>query len=143
MPLPAIATVTQIEEAPGQMVYQSRQKFQDLTGNYWSAIAFKRTTPENITTISLRIIAFPDIANLDHNQPLTLTTSLGKTLKAENITNNISQKTPPANVSEYNLKPILPQLRAEIPLQLTISTTNGDTINLSIPPAVIREWQSL
>jgi hypothetical protein len=34
-PLPAFAAMTQIEEYPGQMLYQSRQKLRDQTGNYW------------------------------------------------------------------------------------------------------------
>jgi Protein of unknown function (DUF3122) len=35
---PAIAAITQIEEYPGQMLYQSRQNLQDQTGKAWQAI---------------------------------------------------------------------------------------------------------
>jgi hypothetical protein len=48
---PAIAAVTQIEEYPGQMLYQSRQKLQDQTGKSWQAIAFKRIHPEGSASI--------------------------------------------------------------------------------------------
>ncbi|WP_373544141.1 DUF3122 domain-containing protein, partial [Chamaesiphon sp.] len=33
--LPAFAAVTQIEETPGQMLYQSRQNLRDRTGKSW------------------------------------------------------------------------------------------------------------
>ncbi len=39
IPLPAFATVTQIEEAPGQMLYQSRQNLRDRTGKSWQVVA--------------------------------------------------------------------------------------------------------
>ena len=37
-PLPAFATISQLEEYPGQMLYQSRQTLQDQTGKSWQAI---------------------------------------------------------------------------------------------------------
>jgi hypothetical protein len=43
---PAQAAMRQLEEAPGQMVYQSRQTLKDQQGNSWQAIAFKRIRPD-------------------------------------------------------------------------------------------------
>jgi hypothetical protein len=141
-PLPACATVTQIEEYPGQMLYQSRQNLQDQTGNSWQAIAFKRIHPEGSAVVSLRLVGFPGGVNLDHTQPLTLTTSRGQTLTAQDISNEISQDTPTlGNVGEYDLKLVLSQLQAEIPVKLILSTIDGDDIILSVPSAAIREWQ--
>ena len=54
IPLPAFATVTQIEEAPGQMLYQSRQNLRDRTGKSWQVVAFKRVRPDGSEMVSLR-----------------------------------------------------------------------------------------
>ena len=143
-PLRAFAAVTQIEEYPGQMLYQSRQNLRDWNGNSWQAIAFKRIHPEGSGIVSLRLIGFYGGAELDHTQPLTLTTSRGQTLTARNISGDISQDTPtPANVGEYDIQLALPQLQPEIPLQLTLPTIDGESVSLSVPSAAIQEWQTL
>ncbi|MCY7337931.1 MAG: DUF3122 domain-containing protein [Chamaesiphon sp.] len=142
--LPAFAVVTQIEEYPGQMLYQSRQSLQDRAGKTWQAIAFKRIHPEGSEIVSLRLISFPGGAALDHTQPLTLTTSLGQTLTAQNISSDISQNTAtPANVGEYDIKPTLAELPEEIPVELTVPTLDGKSVRLSVPAAAIQEWQTL
>ena len=63
---PAIAEVTQIEEYPGKMLYQSRQNLQDQTGKAWQAIVFKRVHPEGTDTVSLRLIGFLGAMEFDH-----------------------------------------------------------------------------
>ncbi len=142
--LPAFAVVTQIEEYPGQMLYQSRQSLQDQAGKTWQAIAFKRIHPEGSAIVSLRLISFPGGAALDHTQPLTLTTSLGQTLTAKDISSDISQDTATlANVGEYDIKLALAELQEEIPLQLTVPTLDGKSVRLSVPAAAIQEWQTL
>ncbi|MHC5828535.1 MAG: DUF3122 domain-containing protein, partial [Nostoc sp.] len=99
-PIPVFAAVRQIEESPGQMLYQSRQNLRDQTGKSWQAIAFKRTHPEGSAIVSLRLVGFPSGVEFNHTQPLTLTTSLGQTLTAKDISSEISQDTPtPANVA--------------------------------------------
>jgi hypothetical protein len=143
-PLPAFATVTQFEEYPGQMLYQSRQNLQDQNGNSWQVIAFKRIHPEGSSLVSLRVIGFSDQVEFDHTQPLTLTTSLGQTLTAKDISSEISQDVPtPTNVGEYDIKPVLSQLRAEMPLQVILPTSGGNAVSLSVPSAVIEEWQTV
>lgn len=142
--LPAFAVVTQIEEYSGQMLYQSRQSLQDQNGKTWQAIAFKRIHPEGSEIVSLRLIGFPDGVKLDHTQPLTLTTSLGQTLTAKDISSDISQDTAaPENVGEYDIKLALAELQTEIPLQLTVPTLDGKAVQLSVPSAAIKEWQTL
>ena len=144
IPLPAFATVTQIEEYPGQMLYQSRQNLRDQTGKSWQAIAFKRIHPEGTTIVSLRLVGLSSGLEFDHTQPLTLTTSLGQTLTAKDISNEISQDTPaPANVAEYDIKLVLSQLEAEIPLHLILPMVTGSTVELQIPSTAIQEWQTI
>jgi Protein of unknown function (DUF3122) len=141
---PAFAAVTQIEEAPGQMLYQSRQNLRDRTGKSWQVVAFKRVRPDGNAMVSLRLVGFLGAVELDHNRSLILTTSTGQTLTAKDVTNEISQgATALANVGEYNIQPVLSQLQSKIPLQLTLPMLTGGAIELQIPSIAIQEWQTI
>ena len=143
-PLPALAAVTQIEEAPGQMLYQSRQNLRDRTGKSWQVVAFKRIRPDGSEMVSLRLVGFLGAVELDHTQPLTLTTSMGQILTAKDVTDGISQgATALANVGEYDIQPVLSQLQSKIPLQLTLPMLTGSTVELQIPSTAIQEWQTI
>jgi len=142
---PAYAAIRQLEEAPGQMVYQVRQTLQDQQGNSWQAIAFKRIRPDHAATIYLRLVGFPGTAEIDHSQPLTLTDSLGKTLTATDISQEMfTDKTQVGlNAAEYDLQPILMQLEVGIPLRLILPTLDQEEISLNVSPEVVEEWRSL
>jgi len=142
---PAHAAIRQLEEAPGQMVYQARQTLKDQQGNSWQAIAFKRIRPDKAATIYLRLVGFPGTANLDHSQPLTLTNSMGKTLTAVDISHEMfTDKTQiEPDVGQYDLQPILMQLKLGIPLQLSLPTFDQPEITLNVSPEVVKEWRSL
>lgn len=142
---PAHAAIRQLEEAPGQMVYQARQTLKDQQGNSWQAIAFKRIRPDKAATIYLRLVGFPGTAELDHSQPLTLTDSLGQTLTATDISQEMfSDETQVGlNAAEYDLQPILMQLEVGIPLRLLLPTLDPPEIALNISPEIVEEWQSL
>ena len=141
---PSIAAVTELEEYPGQMLYQSRQTLQDKTGKSWQAIVFKRIHLESSETLSLRLIAFPGVMEFDHTQPLTLLTSLGKMLTAKDISNDISQDNALLpNVAEYDIKAVLPQLKIEKPIKLTLPVITGSAIELEVPYTTIQEWQTI
>jgi Protein of unknown function (DUF3122) len=143
-PSSAFAAITQIEEATGQMLYQSRQKLQDQTGKSWQAIAFKRIYPDGSAMVSLRLVGFPGAVEFDRTQPLTLTTSLGQNFTAKDVSSKISQDTSAlANVGEYDIQQVLPQLQAEIPLHLTLPMVTGTSIKLQIPSTAIEEWQTI
>jgi Protein of unknown function (DUF3122) len=143
-PFPALATITQLEEYPGQMLYQSRQNLQDQTGQSWQAIAFTRIHPQGSSTVSLRLVGFPGTVELDHAQPLTLTISSKSNLTARDISSEISQDSPTlANVAKYDIKSVLPQLKSESPLQLTLPVINGAAIEVKIPSEMIEEWQAI
>jgi Protein of unknown function (DUF3122) len=144
-PPSAAAAIRQLEEAPGQMVYQSRATLKDQHGSGWQAIAFKRVRPDGQTSIELRLVGFPGVAVLDRSQPLTLTNSLGKTLTAPDASSAIfgETKQPEPNVGQYDLLPLLSQLQAEVPLQLTLPIVGGEGISLSVSPSLLQEWQAL
>ena len=141
----ALAGIRQLEEAPGQMVYQSRQNLKDQQGNTWQAIAFKRINPDNKVSVSLRLVGFPGVAEIDPAQPIFLTSSLGKSFTAIYDSGKIliDPAAPQTNIGQYNIEPLLPQLETTIPLKLTLPTIQGEAVSLSIPPTLIEEWKSL
>lgn len=139
----ASAAIRQLEEAPNQMVYQSRQPLKDQHGNTWQTIAFKRVRPDGNSSFELRLVGFPDMVAIDHSQPLTLTSSLGKTLTAADTSSNIFKEGSQPNVGQYDLQPLLSVLQAEIPLKLALPTTKGDAISLSVPSSLVQEWQTV
>ncbi|MHC5775938.1 DUF3122 domain-containing protein [Nostoc sp.] len=139
------AAIRELEEAPGQMVYQSRQTLKDQHGNGWQAVAFKRIRPNEQTSFELRLVGFPGGVEIDRSQPLTLTNSLGKTLTARDVSSNIFTEAAKAepNVGQYNLQPTLPELQAEIPLTLTLPILKSEAIRLSVPTSLVQEWQTV
>lgn len=141
----AAAAIRQLEEGPGQVVYQSRQNLKDQHGNTWQAIAFKRIRANGKTSLELRLVSFPGVAELDHNKSLLLTNSLGKTLTAADVSSSIfSDPTKPEpNVAQYDIQPLLPQLQVEIPLNLTIPTLGNEVVNLLLPSSFVQDWQTL
>ncbi len=141
----AAAAIRQLEEAPGQVVYQSRQTLKDTHGNSWNAIAFKRIRPDGKTSLALRLVGFPGMVAIDRDRPLVLTNSMGKKLIAADASNNIftDSAVPEPHVGQYNLQPLLAQLQAEIPLKLMLPTIGGEAINLSVPPDFVQDWKTL
>lgn len=147
---PAQAAVRQLEEAPGETIYQSeisqsRQTLKDQQGNSWQAIAFKRTHPDRTATMYLRLVGFPGTTNLDHSQPLTLVDSMGNTFTAADVSPDmfVDQAQGGTDAGEYDLQPILTQLEAAIPLQLILPTLDQSEIRLNVSPGVVEEWRSL
>lgn len=141
----AISNIRELKEASGQMVYQARQTLKDQHGNSWQAIAFKRIRSDGKTSFFLRLVGFPNGVEIDQNQPLTLTDSLGKILTATDSSNDIFTDSfdPQPNVGQYNLQPLLSQLQAEIPLKLSLPIIGGEAISLSVPPNFVEEWKAV
>jgi len=139
----ASAAIRQLEEAPNQMVYQSRQSLKDQHGNTWQIIAFKRSRPDGNSSFELRLVGFPNLVAIDHAQPLTLTNSLGKTLTAADTSSHIFKEGAQGNVGQFDLQPLLAELKAEIPLKISLPTIKGEAISLSVPPALVAEWQTV
>ena len=142
---PALAAMRQLEEVPGQMVYQSRQTLQDQWGDRWQVIAFNRIRPDGSTSFYLRLVGFPGAAAIDRSRSLILTTSLGQSLSAADASSQIftDASAPESNVGQYDLQPLIAQLQATIPLQLTLPMLNQDNVLLPIAPALIQEWQTV
>ncbi|EDX83520.1 hypothetical protein S7335_700 [Synechococcus sp. PCC 7335] len=143
--LPATAAIRQLEEAPGQVVYQSRQTLQDQHGNSWQAIAFKRIRPGKDPVLFLRLVAFPGIASIDRSHPLVLTNSLGNVLTADDASARIftDEASPEPNVGQYDLAPIISELQPILPLKLSLPTTQSEPVEILVPSSLVEEWKTL
>lgn len=144
-PTPTIAAIRQLEESPGQVVYQSRQTLSDQTGRRWQTIAFKRIQPDGSSHFYLRLVGFPGTATIDRSQPLTLTNSMGQTLTAIDASSQIftDANSPEPNVGQYDLQPLLPELHTETPWRLSLPITNDTSLILQVPLSLAQEWQTL
>jgi hypothetical protein len=136
---PALASIRQMEEAPGQVLIQSRHTLKDEKGDSWQVVLFKRSKADGSTIIHLRLVDFPGLADFAHPQPLQIITSKGDLFKAEDL---FAEKSPAANVGEFDVKNVLPQLPIT-KLNLSLGMKGDRSTNLSIPPEVVLEWQSV
>jgi len=142
---PASAAIRQFEEAPGQVLSQSRQTLKDQYENSWQAIAFKRVLPDDSTILALRLVGFPGTVEIDRDQDLALTNSLSKTLRAKDVSDRIfaDDAIPEPSVGQYDMAPLIHELAPIMPLKLSLPTTQGEPVELWVPPALIKEWQTL
>lgn len=136
---PALASIRQMQEAPGQILIQSRHTLKDDRGNAWQVVLFKRTKADGSSTIHLRLVDFPGLANFAHPRSLTITTDAGESFQAEDV---FAERAPAANVGEFDLQNILSQLPVT-KLNLSLTMTGDRSRQLSIPPEVVLEWQSV
>jgi hypothetical protein len=143
--LPAQAAIRTFEESPGQVLTQSRTTLKDEFGNRWQAIVFKRTKPDGSEIVALRLVGFPGAVAIDRSRPLMLKDSLGNTLTAEDASAPIFTDTdnPEPHIGQYNLQPILNNLRPELPLELQLPVLDRDPVVLQIAPQTIQEWKQV
>lgn len=143
--LPAQAAMRTFEEAPGQILTQSRTTLADQSGNRWQAITFKRSKPDGSEIVALRLVGFPGAVAIDRSQPLVLIDSLGNTATAADASAPIftDSDNPDPHVGQYDLQPVLNSLRPELPLELQVPVVDGEPVVLQIAPQTIREWQQV
>ncbi|MBD2449879.1 DUF3122 domain-containing protein [Nostoc sp. FACHB-152] len=135
----ASATVTKLEAVPGEILYRSQTKLDDQAGHVWQAVLFKQVYPGQATSLNLRLVGFPNSAELIHPQPLKITTASGKVLTAADV---FLDEAPAPTIGQYNFKDILPQLPNEA-LQLGIPLPGQHFINISVPQSVVSEWHEV
>lgn len=141
---PADAEVYIHPDVDGKILYQTRNTLQDQRGYTWQAIAFKFTQSGGSGPLQLRLVGFPGTVELDHHQPLTLLTSLGQIFTVENISDQVSKTNPTEpHVGQWNLQPILIELGETMFLDLSVATTDAQTLRLPISPETIEEWQTV
>ena len=128
-----------MEEAPGQVLIQSRHTLKDDRGDAWQVVLFKRTKADGLSAIHLRLVDFPGLADFAHPKSLTITTDAGDSFEAEDV---FAEQAPAANVGEFDLQNILSQLPVA-KLNLSLTMKGSSSTKLSIRSEVVLEWQSV
>ncbi len=145
MPAPAAAAIRQLEEKPGQVVYQSRHSVTDQYNNRWQTVAFNRVRPDGSTSFFVRLSGFPDSVDIDRSQPITLRDPMGDVWQAADaseqmFTDASSRK---GHIGQYDLLPVVNALDPVLPIEIELPTLDSGTIKLSIQPTAIQEWKTV
>lgn len=139
------ADIGRVEEAPGQVLYQTRTTLKDQKSNRWQAIAFKRYQPDGTDTLGLRLVGFPGTVVIDRSRPLKLVDSLGGELTAADTSARMftDETSPEPYITQYDLGAVLVDIRPAVPLELQIPVESGDPIVLLMAPSTLQEWKQL
>ncbi len=130
----AIASVHTYLE-PNGVLYRSLSRLQDDSDRAWQAVFYKRFQLGQSDSIHLRLVGFPGIVTLDHNQTLEIEADRSL-LSAKDVT---STDFPTSHVGEYDFKPVLNQLDIGTKLTLIVHLNSGE-IRLKIPQETALEW---
>lgn len=136
---PAMAVIRQLEEIPGQLLFQSRNTLRDQNGNAWQVVFFQRIKPDQSRQINLRLVDFPGTATFSHPQPLTVINKEQQWLAPDVF----DEKAPAPNVGQYDLSEIIPEIPAGLALQLSLNLNEKQQLELRVPGAVVLEWQDV
>ncbi|MDR7897379.1 DUF3122 domain-containing protein [Thermosynechococcus sp. JY1334] len=128
------AMIRTIEEAPNQVVVQSRHQLRDNRGFTWQVILFSRRDQ-----LQLRLVGFPEQYHFRHPDPLLLITAKGQTLTA---VDDFPKADSVANVGQFDLLPLVPRLPQSEPLVLR-PPLEEQGIEIAVPAAVVIEWHAL
>ncbi|MFN4270579.1 MAG: DUF3122 domain-containing protein [Thermosynechococcus sp.] len=128
------AMIRTIEEAPNQIVVQSRHQLQDNRGFTWQVILFSRRDQ-----LQLRLVGFPEQYHFRHPNPLVLITSSGQTLTAPD---DFPKADTVTNVGQFDLLPLASQLPKSESLVLR-PPLEEQGIEIAVPAAVAIEWHAL
>lgn len=136
---PVMAEIRQQEEAPAQILYQSRHSLKDETGKSWQVVLFKRVKAGEPQSISLRLVGFPGTAKFIHPQPLTINTDAGEVLQAED---GFAEQAPAPHIGQYDLEAVFPELPPGKSVTLELPLRDRP-LEIAIPSVVVLEWQTV
>jgi len=135
-PQGAFAAISQIQEAPGQVVIKSRHILRDESGNSWQTVLYKRVKDELIESINLRLVGFPGTVKFSHPQPLKIVTVDGIPFLAPDL---FAAKSPAPEIGEYDVAEILPKLPRKWPVRLFFPLVNSE-VKMQVPYPVVLQW---
>ena len=138
--LPAAAILRQHHESPGVLRYHAQDSLKDKQQNTWQVVLFTDHKNSPTTKYYLRLVGFPGLAEFIHPQPLEIITSQGKTLTAPDT---YSISAPAANVGQYDVTTIIPQLPDTGTLKLVTILKSDRDLSLTITKSILAEWQLL
>jgi hypothetical protein len=135
LPFPVQAAVHVHLDAGDRPVVRSLQTVRDSQDRAWQAVLFKRGT-DGPPVAYLRLVGFPGQVYVSHPQPLSVAAG-PRQWQLPDVFSREPSLTP--NVGEYDATQLLRDLEGTPPLELGL----GQTIKLTIPPFVLREWQQV
>ncbi len=137
---PAIAAIQRLEEAPQQVLVQSRHSLRDDRGRAWQTILFRRVANDTTERIDLRLVGFPEVVAFSHPRDLAIALPDGTPLYARD---RFADSAPAPNVGQYDLQSVLPMLPQDRAIVLDLPLTDPTPTRLKIPGAVVWEWQQV
>ncbi len=140
MAQPAWAEIRQIQEAPGQLLYQSQHSLRDQAGYSWQVVLFKRVKDATVTGVNLRLVGFPGVAEFSHPQSLQIKIETGEIFTAAD---EFADQSPAPNVGQYDFKSVLLKLPRNQRTILLLPLAGDRLTTLQIPPSIILEWQTI
>ncbi|MEO0757553.1 MAG: DUF3122 domain-containing protein [Cyanobacteria bacterium J06648_16] len=140
---PVAAAEIQFFKAADQWIYQAQQQLTDTSGTQWEVTALKQMQEDNPGVYLRFVTTFPGV-DLDAARPLQLETPTGKQLTATNVTQQyFVGELPAPNLGQFDIQPLIQQLKGESSLQVQIPTRRGPDVTLSIPSSVLEEWTAV
>jgi hypothetical protein len=123
----------------GTPVLRSLESLRDLDYQSWQLVAYREGPPGG--PLTLRIVGYPGKVRLDHPTPLLVQSGrLQWQLDDITLANPKLAGDGRAAAAEFNLAPLLADLRKNRPLRLQLP---GVFVELPVPPYVVAEWRSL
>lgn len=135
---PGHAELRLAQETPGHLLYKSWNNLRDRDGRSWQVVLFRRGEPTP-AELGLRLVGFPGSVAIAHPQPLEIESTTGAVLRSPDL---FQQDAPAPSVGQYDLLPLLDRLPAER-LQLRVPLTDGTTLEIRVPQAVVTEWRAI
>ncbi|MEL6325396.1 MAG: DUF3122 domain-containing protein [Cyanobacteria bacterium J06626_23] len=140
---PVAAAEIQFFKAADQWIYQAQQQLTDTSGTQWEVTALKQMQEDN-PGIYLRFFTSSPNVELDAARPLRIKTPTGEQLTATNITRQyFVGELPAPNLGQFDIQPLIQQLKGESSLQVQIPTRRGADVTLSIPSSTLEEWTAV
>lgn len=144
----AFASLHTYPEGQDRVMYRSLQTLRDRGNRAWQVVLFKRLQSGQLESLHLRLVGFPGVIELEHPQPLQMTTGTEQVWQAPDTLRG-GEFAP--NVGEYDVLAVLTQLDSNTPLRLALpvkqqaiaSQFPKGVIELLIPPFVVQEWRQL
>jgi hypothetical protein len=138
-PPPAQALLHNHPDETGTPVLRSLESLRDLDYQSWQLVAYREGPAGG--PLTLRIVGYPGKVRLDH--PTSLLVESGRLqwqLDDITLANPKLAGDGRAAAAEFNLAPLLADLRQNRPLRLQLP---GVFVELPVPPYVVAEWRSL
>ena len=140
-PQRALAQIQASPQETGTGLVRSLESLRDLDYQSWQVVAYREGPPGPNATEVLRIVGYPGQVRIDHPTPLVVRAG-----RREWLLDDITLASPKlsgdnrAAAAEFDLTPLLADLRLNRPLRLQLS---GVFVELPVPPYVVAEWRSL